>query len=307
MKFDKKLLLIKLEATYGIDANPTGLANAILSKDVEITPLEAEALERGLVKPYLGADEDILVGEHILLTAKAELQGSGVAGTAPGLGVILRSSGFAEVIVAGTSVEYVLAAQDYESATVHFYQGDTLHAMRGAMASVKVMLEKGIPYLEFNYIGLWVDPAKVVAPTSDFSVWQKPTPTGATRTSGFMLNGFAAEPTKLNLDVGQEVKYIESLTTAKIDITKRSASGSTTILAPELDQHNYFDDAKNSVTGPLTITHGNTAGKIVTIDCPKVQAKAPKYSDFEGQAALDMDLKLIPTSAGNDEIKMTFT
>jgi len=307
MKFDKKLLLIKLETTYGTDAAPTGAANAILSKDVEITPLEAEALERGLVKPHLGADEDILVGEHILLSGKTELQGSGIAGVAPGLGVILRSGGFAEVIVAATSVEYVLASDNYESATVHFYQGDTLHAMRGAMTSIKIMLEKGIPYVEFNYIGLWVDPAKVVAPASDYSTWQKPTPTGAGRTSAFMINGYAAEPIKLNLDVGQEVKYIESLTTAKIDITKRNASGATTILAPELDQHNFFDDAKNSVTGGLTITHGNVAGKICKIDCPKVQAKAPKYGDFEGQATLDMDLKLIPTSAGNDEIKFTFT
>lgn len=307
MRFDEKLLLIKLESTYGTDATPTGSANAILSKDVEITPLEAEALERGLVKPYLGADEDILVGEHVLLTGKTELQGSGSLGVAPGLGVILRSSGFAEIIAAGASVEYVLAAENYESATVYFYQGKTKHAMLGAMSSVKVMLEKGIPYLEFNYIGLWVDPAKVATPTADFSTWQKPTPTGAGRTSAFMLNGFAAEPTKLNLDVGQEVKYIESLTTAKIDITQRSASGSTTILAPELDQHNYFDDAKNSVTGTLSIQHGNTAGKIVTVACPKVQAKAPKYGEFEGQATLDMDLKLIPTSAGNDEIKFTFT
>lgn len=307
MRFDEKLLLIKLETTYGVDATPTGTANAILSKDVEVTPLEAEALERGLVKPYLGADEDILVGEHVLLTGKTELQGSGALGVAPLLGVILRSAGFAEVINAGASVEYVLAADNYESATVHFYQGNTKHAMRGAMSSIKVMLEKGISYLEFNYIGLWVDPAKVVTPTADFSGWQNPTPTGVGRTSGFTLNGFAAEPTKLNLDVGQEVKYIESLTTAKIDITKRSASGSTTILAPELDVHNYFDDAKNSVTGVLSIVHGNTEGKIVTVDCPKVQAKAPKYGEFEGQTTLDMDLKLIPTSAGNDEIKFTFT
>jgi hypothetical protein len=38
-----------------------------------------------------------------------------------------------------------------------------------------------------------------------------------------------------------------------------------------------------------------------------VQVKAPKYGDFEGTATLDMDLILIPTDAGNDEIKLTFT
>lgn len=307
MKFDEKLLLIKLETNYGIDANPTGAANAILGKDVEITPLEAEALERGLVKPYLGADEDILVGEHVLLSGKVELQGSGSVGVAPALGVILRSSGYTEIITPATSVEYTLADDDYESATIYYFQGNTKHAMKGAMANAKVMFEKGIPYLEFNYIGLWIDPAKVTAPTPTFDNWHKPTPTGAGRTSEFELNGYAAEPIKLTLDTAQEVKYIESLTTARINITKRSASGSTSILAPELDQHNYFEDAKNSVTGALSIKHGNSAGKICTVSCPKVQAKAPKYGEFEGEATLEMDLKLIPTSAGNDEMKFTFT
>lgn len=307
MRSDEKLLLLKNETTYRADAIPTGLANAVLAKDVEITPLEVTALERGLVKPFLGADEEILTGEHVLITYKVELQGSGTVGTAPALGPVLRSAGFVETITPATSVEYDLADSDYESASIYFYMGTTLHKLIGALANVKPLVEKGIPYLEFNFIGLWEEPTKVAKPTVDWSTWQKPTPTGEGRTSGFLLNGFAAEPIKLTLDVGQDVKFIETLTTAKVDITNRKASGNVSILAPELDEHNYFDDAKNSVTGPLAIQLGQTAGLICTLSCPKVQVKAPKYGDFEGAATLDMDLILIPTDAGNDEIKFTFT
>jgi hypothetical protein len=307
MKSDEKLLLLKNETTYKTDAVPTGAANAILAKDVEITPLEVTAIERGLVKPYLGADEEILTGEHVLLTFKVELQGSGAVGTPPALGPVLRSAGFIETITPATSVEYDLADSDYESASIYFYQGTTLHKLIGALANVKPLVEKGIVYLEFSFIGLFEDPTKVTKPVIDWSTWKKPTPTGEGRTSGFLLNGYAAEPLKLTLDVGQEVKFIETLTTAKVDITARKATGNVSILAPELDVHNYFDDAKNSVTGLLTIQQGQTAGLICTISCPKVQVKAPKYGDFEGQATLEMDLILIPTSAGNDEIKFTFT
>jgi len=305
MKFSEKLILAKIEATYGTDALPVAI-NAILAKDVEITPIEAEAIDRGLVKPYLGADEMIVSGQHVALTFKVELQGSGVAGTIPASGVLLRAAGFIETITASTRVEYDLAADNYESNTLYFYMGKNLHSMTGARCNVKALLEKGIPYFEFSYIGLWVDPSEVVAPTPDWSAWQKPTPTGPGRTSGFTLNGFAAEPYSLTLDVGQQVKYIESLTTEKVDINERKASGSVSIESPDISVHNYFADALNSVTGAVAIQHGQTAGLICKIDCPKVQVSNPKYGDNEGTASLDMDLTLIPTAAGNDEIKFTF-
>jgi hypothetical protein len=304
MKFSEKLLLAKIEATYGIDASP-GAVNAILAKDVELTPLEAEALERGLVKPYLGADESIISGEHVLISFKIEYQGSGIAGTAPAWGPLMRSCGFAQTITPVTSVEYDLAASNYESATLYFNMGKNLHAMKGARGNVKVSLEKGIPYLEFNFIGLWVDPTEVAAVTPDWSAWQKPTPTGVGRTSGFTINNFTGKPYKLSLDVGQDVKFIETLTTQSVDINERKTSGNVSIEAPDLSVKDFFSDAKNSVTGALAIQHGQVPGLICKIDCPKVQVTSPKYGDNEGTASLDMDLILIPSAAGNDEIKFT--
>ncbi|OUR89881.1 hypothetical protein A9Q81_20705 [Gammaproteobacteria bacterium 42_54_T18] len=306
MRFSEKLLLAKIETIYGVDASP-GATNAILAKDVELTPLEAEALERGLVKPHLGADESIISGEHVLISFKVEYQGSGTPGTAPAWNPLVRACGFAETITAATSVEYDLAANNYESTTIYFNMGKNLHAMKGTRGNVKLTLEKGIPYLEFNFIGLWVDPTEVAPVIPDWTAWQKPTPTGAGRTSGFTLNGFAAKPYKLSLDVGQDVKFIETLTTQSIDINERKASGSISIEAPDLSVKDFFSDAKNSVTGALSIQNGQVAGLICKVDCPKVQVKPPKYGDNEGTASLDMDLILIPSAAGNDEIKFTLT
>jgi len=74
-----------------------------------------------------------------------------------------------------------------------------------------------------------------------------------------------------------------------------------------LSVKDFFIDAKNSVTGALAIQHGQVAGLICQLDCPKVQVTSPKYGDNEGTASLDMDLILIPSAAGNDEIKFTLT
>jgi len=306
MKFREKLILANTEAAYGTPEALTG-THAILAKDVEINPLEGEELSRELDKPYLGADETILSGEHVSISFKVEMQASGAVAVAPGWGVLHRAAGFVETITALTNVVYDLAGSDYESATIHFYMGVNLHAMTGTRGSVKIIIEKGIPYFEYNFIGLHVDPSQVVTPTPDWSKFIKPFATGPGTTSGFTLNGYAANPYALTLDVGQSVKYIQTLQSETVDINDREASGSVRIEAPEIGTKDYFADIKNRVTGALSIQHGQTAGSICKIDCPKVQAKNPKYGDYEGNTSLDMDLVLIPTSAGNDEVKITLT
>ena len=305
MKFREKLLLAKIESVEGVAENLTG-ANAILAKDFDINPLEAEAIQRGLDKPYLGADEVIHSGEHVSISLKVEFQGSGTAGTAPAYAPLLRMCGLSEIITANTSVEYVLAADNHETGTLNFFMGKNLHAMRGTKGDVEVVFEKGIVYLSFNFIGLWVAPDQQNPPTPDFSKFQKPTPTGKGRTSGFSILGFAGEPYTLSVKLGQDVQYIESLVGEEIQINNREGSGSTSIKAPEIDTQNFFAAALNSDTGALSIQQGQTAGKICKLDCPKVQVMNPKYSDNQGTTALDLDIALIPSDAGNDEFKLTF-
>ena len=52
----------------------------------------------------------------------------------------------------------------------------------------------------------------------------------------------------------------------------------------------------------LGFTHGTQAGHKVLVFAPSVQRINPKVEDFNGTALLAMDLRLVPTSAGNDEI-----
>ena len=47
----RRLILAKIESTYGTDSSPTGSSNAILVRNLEIQPLVAETVNRDLVRP----------------------------------------------------------------------------------------------------------------------------------------------------------------------------------------------------------------------------------------------------------------
>ena len=302
-KWREKAILGAIETEYGKSPGLTG-AHAVLAKDVELRPLETEAVQRGLDRPFLGADEDIFTGEHVGMSFKVELAASGTKGVAPAWGPLLRACGFAEIITPDTKVEYVLATGSYESVALEFFMGTNLHPLLGAYGEVGITLEKGIPYLTFDFKGLFSTPSTKALPKADFSNWKKPVTLGPGKTTDFSLHGHAGIPYKLSLSLGNEVVFDENLVSQKIEIADRNGSGSITIEAPKNSTINFFDRTLKGATGPLAIKHGAQGGNRISIDCPNVQVKAPKYAEQNKKAALEMGLGLLPV-AGNDEIKIT--
>ena len=102
----KRLLLAKTEATYGTDPVPTGAANAILVRNLEIVPLQSDIVQRELIRPYLGNYEQLLAQTRVQVTFEVELAGSGTAGTAPAYGPVLKACGLSETLVTSTSATY---------------------------------------------------------------------------------------------------------------------------------------------------------------------------------------------------------
>ena len=94
----KRLLLAEIESTYGTDPTP-GAADAVLVRDLNITPVQSDVVSRDLVRPYLGASEQLLANTRVECTFSVELAGSGTAGTAPRFGSVLKACGLAETAV----------------------------------------------------------------------------------------------------------------------------------------------------------------------------------------------------------------
>ncbi len=88
-------------------------------------------------------------------------------------------------------------------------------------------------------------------------------------------------------------------------ITDRKPSGSISLEAGLIATKDWWTAVKDSTTGAFAIKHGQTAGNIVGFTCPKVQLSAPKYSDSNGVAMLDLSMALLPYGvSGNDEIRI---
>lgn len=89
----KRTLLAKIESTPGTDSTPTGGSNAILIKNMTLTPMETTLVSRDLVRPYLGNFSQLPAANYAKIAFECELAGSGTAATAPAYDPLLRACG----------------------------------------------------------------------------------------------------------------------------------------------------------------------------------------------------------------------
>lgn len=148
LRAKKKILLSKIETIYADDPNPSVGANAVMVKNIDITPMEIEAQARDNIKPYFGNDEDVTAVAYAKVSFEVELTGSGTAGTVPPIGQLLRGVGMAETVLAaavtgtatsGSLSKVVLAAG--ASATNNAYAGLTINFTAGANAGKSAVIK----------------------------------------------------------------------------------------------------------------------------------------------------------------------
>lgn len=94
----KRTILAKIESTYGTDPTPTGGANAILLRSLNVAPIQADIVSRDLIRTYLGNSEQLLASAYVSLDFEVEIQGSGTAGVAPAWAPLLKACAFAETV-----------------------------------------------------------------------------------------------------------------------------------------------------------------------------------------------------------------
>lgn len=305
----KVLLLLALEISYGTAVALTG-ADAVQTKDLAIKPFEGEAIDRALDRPTLGASQRIHVGTYVEVTFKTELVGSGTLGTAPAFGKALRAASWTETVGAGVSVEYQLNSNSTTSATMAFNIDGIQHLVVGARGRSKPMIDaNGIPYIEYRFIGIYSNPTAVAAVTpTGWSAFQVPEPISFGNTTAFNFYGVTSgwQLRKLEIDIGNDVQYFEGPGEQLAEANEREVTGSIETLARTVGAFNPFEQAASNATGALLLTHGSTAGKRWHLIAPAVQILKPAYGNDRNRATMTADLVFIPTTAGDDEIKLRF-
>jgi hypothetical protein len=91
----KKVILAKIESVYGTDSTPSG-TDAMLVTALDVSPMEAETVERNLFRSYYGQAERLM--SQIFSKASFEVElgghGAGVVGAKPKIDELIRACGF---------------------------------------------------------------------------------------------------------------------------------------------------------------------------------------------------------------------
>jgi hypothetical protein len=72
LRTSQRLLLAKEESSYNTDPTPTGAANAVLVRSLEISPFQSDVVERELVRGYMGNYETLRSVRCLRLAAIAK-------------------------------------------------------------------------------------------------------------------------------------------------------------------------------------------------------------------------------------------
>lgn len=301
----KTLILAKKETTYGVDPTPTATANAIEAKNVTLTPLAGDFIDRDLLRPWFGNSGRVAGAKYCTLAFETELAGSGAAGTAPPWGVLLKGCGMSEVITAATRVDYNTVSEGMESIMLYVYIDGTIHKLAGARGTCALNFESGgLPTLQFTFTALFAAPVAGAFPASPvFSAWKRPLPIDKANTAmayfGQNINGRS-----LSFDLGNEVQYRNLFNQEDVLISNRNITGKTSFELPPLATYNWIGAALAGTSGTLSLSHGLTAGNKVQISANAMQVTNPAYSDHLGVRFLDVDLQFVPVS-GNDDLTIS--
>jgi hypothetical protein len=305
----RRLILAKIESTYGTDPTPVGASNAILVRNLEIQPLVAETVNRDLVRPYLGQADQLLAQTRVEVTFEVELAGSGTAGTAPAYGPVLRSCGLSETISAGASVTYAPESSGFESVTIYYHEDGIRHKVTGCRGTFELNGEVGqIPVISFTMTGIYNAPTDETLPTPTYANQADPLLFKQGNTINFSAFSYSGCLQSYNFSIANSVIYRELVGCSKeILITDRAPAGTIVIEAPTITAKDFFTVATGSSTGSITFQHGGTAGNIVTMTTAQSDLGNLTYSDMDGVQMLNMPFIAVPTNAGNDELSLAFT
>lgn len=307
MKFKRKVLLFKNEATYGLDAAPVAATDGLLVRNLRAVPLNVGYERRMTVKPFYANEGQIVTGQWSTLEFEIEMAGAGGAADAvPKYGPVLKACGMAQTVNAAVSVQYDPVSSAEDSATAYFQVDGRQHKFLGLRGSLGIRIRAGaIPVFTFRFVGLHVQPTDTALTPATLTGFQKPLAVNNANTTPFTLHGFAGKFREFTLDQANETPYRNLPNSESVAITGRLPTGRVTLESELVATKDWWTLIKGGTLGALAITHGTVVGNRVKIDAPNVQITQPDEQDEEGIVMLSAGLEFQPSATGNDEFRIT--
>lgn len=304
-------LATKVEAVEGTAETLAAADANLLAYDVTFEP-NVNMFARKPVANDFSAYSAIPGAQSMRATFRAELKGSGAAGTAPAIGKLLRGAGFGETINAGVSVVYQRALGQ-PSLTLGLYaipaSGNNLRKLiHGARGTFKLSPRVGDPpMIEFDFLGVYSSVTDLAGLTPTGLETTKPV---SFKNTSFTMQTFAHKISQFTIDAGNALALRGDIALAAgYKSCLITDSDATFSFDPELElvaTHDYHGIMLAGTEGSMTATVGSTGGNICTITAPKCQYTKVSQGDRDGISVFNVDGKF-NRSTGNDELVFTFT
>lgn len=308
------VILAKQETTSGTDVVPVAATDAVLVSNMTITPLDANNVNRDLVRGYFGGSEQLVATASVKVSFTVELAGSGTAATAPQWGDLLIGCAFAESLLATPNrVEYSPISAALKSLSIYYYDDGVLHKLLYCMGNAKVSAKVGErPTITFDFVALDGGISAVTNPTPTLTAWKTP-PTmakanvvdltfGCTYATGALSGGTVYPSTGIEFDIGNAVAYVPLLSTERVDITNREVQGHADLDLTAAQEVTFMATVKANTTQSVGLTIGTAAGNKIILFAPAVQLINPTKQELNGSRLIGYDMRFVP-NVGNDEIK----
>tara|TARA_R100001015_G_C4621594_1_gene178821 strand:- start:38 stop:898 length:861 start_codon:yes stop_codon:yes gene_type:complete len=283
-------------------------STVVLVRDLNITPQSSDVVSRDVVRPFLGAFQQLLANTNVEVSFSVELAGSGTKGQAPRYGDALKACGFSETIASNTSVTYAPVSTSFSSIAIHYNTDGVRHIVTGCRGTFVINASVGeIPTIDFTFTGIYNAPTDAALPTVTYGNQATPLIFKNGNTSNFQLLSHSAALSTISLDIGNELIYRELVGgTKETLLVNRNITGSVSIEAMLLATKDYFAAAVAETTGNLTFLHGTTDGNKITVSSTKADIGDVAYGEEDGIQMLEIPYTLVPTTQ-NDEISIVYT
>lgn len=311
-------ILAKIEATYALDPTPTGAANAMLVSGLSITPINAQNVDRDVIRPYLGASEQLLGTRYVEMSFTVELAGAGTVATAPAWGALMRACGMGEVITATFRVDYVPVSTAFESVTIYWHDDGVLHKATGVRGNATISMKSGgRPEMNFKFTGIYSTPTAVANPTVVLTAFKTPQVVvdansgdvmfGGTHTTTVApaITGGTAYPSQgLEIDLGNSVSFTSLLGGETVNLTQRSVTGKVTLDLTAAQEVTLMTAVEAGTLQTIGLSHGTVANTTkAMVWLPAAQLINPQKADDNGKRLVSFDIRATPLT-GNDEIRV---
>lgn len=303
----KELVLVKIESSYGTDPTPTGSANALIVRNVSVSPAGLRMNERPAINGQLGQLAHVYGGSLKQIEFEVELVGSGAAGTPPRFGPLLQACGLGYTNSASTSDTYKPADGSHGSATIYYYEqasgGSTslLHKLTGCRGNASINCEAGgIPVISFTMTGHSATPTTETTATPTFS---QPAPT-ALKDLAVTVGSVEGVVQSFSLDFGNEIVTPDDMNVAdgygEIIIAGRDPVIELTRHQELIATISPWGDMAAGTTRAFATGDIGAAGKIVSISAPAMSYRNVGPADSNGIRQIVSTFGLAASSGADD-------